>query len=153
MAALPSYLSSSVSLGFPAEQNQLQIISSLMHIPSCDWVHLISHFLSANQFSWSQLTCCLSFPLLPLKWFLQYAGGKETIFLFIVFITTCSRWISGPLNQTHDCCCGSVMNPPFNSCNPFVSKLCPTLCNPMEWSMPGFPVLHYLPEFAQTHVH
>ena len=23
----------------------------------------------------------------------------------------------------------------------------------MDWSMPGFPVLHYLPEFAQTHVH
>ena len=23
----------------------------------------------------------------------------------------------------------------------------------MDWSMPGFPVLHHLPEFAQTHVH
>ena len=23
----------------------------------------------------------------------------------------------------------------------------------MEYNMPGFPVLHYLPEFAQTHVH
>ena len=34
-----------------------------------------------------------------------------------------------------------------------VAKLCPTLCNPMDCSMPGFPVLHYLPEFAQTHVH
>ena len=29
----------------------------------------------------------------------------------------------------------------------------PTLCNPMAFSMPGFPILHYLPEFAQTHVH
>ena len=27
------------------------------------------------------------------------------------------------------------------------------LCDPMDYSMPGFPVLHYLPEFAQTHVH
>ena len=27
------------------------------------------------------------------------------------------------------------------------------LCNSMDCSMPGFPVLHYLPEFAQTHVH
>ena len=34
-----------------------------------------------------------------------------------------------------------------------VAKSCPTLCVPMEWSMPGFPVLHYLLEFAQTHVH
>ena len=24
---------------------------------------------------------------------------------------------------------------------------------PMDYSTPGFPVLHYLPEFAQTHVH
>ena len=34
-----------------------------------------------------------------------------------------------------------------------VIKLCLTLCNPMHWSTPGFPVLHYLPEFAQTRIH
>ena len=28
-----------------------------------------------------------------------------------------------------------------------------TLCNPIDCSMPGFPVLHYLPGLAQTHVH
>ena len=38
-------------------------------------------------------------------------------------------------------CCGSV------------AKLYPILCNPMDYSTPGFPVLHYLPEFSQTHVH
>ena len=27
------------------------------------------------------------------------------------------------------------------------------LCNPIDCSMPGFPVLHYFPEFTQTHVH
>ena len=32
-------------------------------------------------------------------------------------------------------------------------KTCPTLCNPMDCSMPGFPDLHHLPELAQTHVH
>ena len=32
-------------------------------------------------------------------------------------------------------------------------KLCPSLYNPMDCSTPGFPVLHHLPEFAQTHVH
>ena len=26
-----------------------------------------------------------------------------------------------------------------------------TVCDPMNSSMPGFSVLHYLPEFAQTH--
>ena len=28
-----------------------------------------------------------------------------------------------------------------------------TLCDPLDCSLPGFPVLHHLPEFAQTHVH
>ena len=30
---------------------------------------------------------------------------------------------------------------------------CLTLCDPMDCSTPGFRVLHYLPEVAQTHVH
>ena len=34
-----------------------------------------------------------------------------------------------------------------------VTQLCPTLCDPMECSMPVFLVLHHLPELAQTHVH
>jgi len=34
-----------------------------------------------------------------------------------------------------------------------VSKSCPTLCETMNCSMPGFPALYYLPEFTQTHVH
>ena len=39
------------------------------------------------------------------------------------------------------CCCCSV------------AQLCPAFCEHIVWSMPGFPVLHYLPELAQTHVH
>ena len=39
------------------------------------------------------------------------------------------------------CCCFSV------------AKSCPTLCTPMNCSMPGFPILHHPPKFAQTHVH
>ena len=38
------------------------------------------------------------------------------------------------------CCCSVI-------------KLCQTLCDPMDCSMPGCPVLHYLSEFAQIHVH
>ena len=34
-----------------------------------------------------------------------------------------------------------------------VTQLCPTLCDPMDCSMPGFPVHHQLLELAQTHVH
>ena len=34
-----------------------------------------------------------------------------------------------------------------------VVKLYLTLCNPMDCSTSDFPVLHYLPEFAQSHDH
>ena len=34
-----------------------------------------------------------------------------------------------------------------------VTQLCPALCDLMDYSMPGLPVHHQLPEFTQTHVH
>ena len=43
------------------------------------------------------------------------------------------------VSQVCCCCCSAAQS-------------CPALCNPMECSMPGFPVLHYLMEFAETHV-
>ena len=43
--------------------------------------------------------------------------------------------------MTFCCCCCSV------------TKSCPTLCDPTNCSTPGFPVLHYLLVFAETHVH
>ena len=41
---------------------------------------------------------------------------------------------------TSVCCC-------------LVPKSCLTLCDPMDCNTSGFPVLLYLPEFAQIHVH
>ena len=48
----------------------------------------------------------------------------------------------------------------FLSCSPkasiqfsSVTQSCPTLCGPRDCSMPGFPVPHHLPAFAQVHVH
>ena len=40
----------------------------------------------------------------------------------------------------------------YNGCFCSVTQSCPTLYDPMDYSTPGFPVLHYLPEFAQFHV-
>ena len=34
-----------------------------------------------------------------------------------------------------------------------VAQSCPTLCDPMNRSMPGLPVHYQFPEFTQTHVH
>ena len=66
--------------------------------------------------------------------------------------------------QVHDCQdmgpIGAILETGYNSfnlsiliCCCSVTQLCLTLHNPMYCSMPGFPVLYYLPEFAQTHIH
>ena len=34
-----------------------------------------------------------------------------------------------------------------------VTQSCPTLSDPMDYSMPGFPVHYQLPELTQIHVH
>ena len=51
--------------------------------------------------------------------------------------------------ELHDCETGAVSL--YCCCSK--TKLYLTLCYPMDYIMPGFPVLHYLPEFAQTHIH
>ena len=35
----------------------------------------------------------------------------------------------------------------------WVNQSCLTLCNPMDYSTPGFPVFHFLPESGQIHAH
>ena len=49
---------------------------------------------------------------------------------------------------------GCVVLHPCPGNNVVVQSLCHVvLCHSMDCSTPGFPVLHYLLEFAQTHVH
>ena len=57
-----------------------------------------------------------------------------------VWIQTGLGWIPGLATYCNCYCCS-------------VTKACPTLCDPVDCSTPGSPVLHYFPEFAQTHVH
>ena len=46
-----------------------------------------------------------------------------------------------------------VQCPHIFHCCCSVSQFCHmTLCDPVDCGAPGFPVLHYLPELAQTHV-
>ena len=45
---------------------------------------------------------------------------------------------------------GPASSRTFLSCS--VTQACLTLCDPMDCSTPSFPVLRYLPEFAQTRV-
>ena len=50
-------------------------------------------------------------------------------------------------------CCPLQINQLVSQSVSSVAQLCPTLCGPMNCSIPGFPVHHQLPEFTQTHVH
>ena len=47
----------------------------------------------------------------------------------------------------------SLSSPALDCSNCSVAQLCPTLCNPMDYSTPHFPVLHHCLELADTHVH
>ena len=60
--------------------------------------------------------------------------------LFIYEKGACTKVIKLSSRPSMHCCCS-------------VAQSCPTLCNLMDCSMPGFPVLHYLPKLSQTHVH
>ena len=57
----------------------------------------------------------------------------------------------GPICTFHRFCMleGRVFRVHFSS----ITQSCPTLCNPMDCSIPGSLVHHQLPELAQTHVH
>ena len=70
--------------------------------------------------------------------------NEQSSFLFLSsFLHSVGRYCSLICicwNIIHLCCCS-------------VAKSCLTLCDPMDCSISGFPVLHCLLEFAQTHVH
>ena len=63
------------------------------------------------------------------------------------FVAPWHVWSSLSRDQTSVPCIVSPVQ--FSS----VTQLCLTLCNPMDCSMPGFPVIHQLLELTQTHVH
>ena len=55
-------------------------------------------------------------------------------------LVCCSPWVA-------DCFSQCVIQ--FSS----VAQSCPTVCNPLDCSTPGFPVHHQFPEPTETHVH
>ena len=60
--------------------------------------------------------------------------------------------VSDLLSKIASMCCVSAHDRSL-CCWCSATLSCCTLCNRMNCSMPGLPVLHYLPEFAQVHVH
>ena len=72
------------------------------------------------------------------------SGQGERVWLLEI---QAAAWFWGSIRETTGL-------PALRDCYYFsVTQSCPTLCDPMDCSMPCFPVLHHLLEFAQTHVH
>ena len=78
-----------------------------------------------------------------LKSLLQHHNSKASVLQHLTFFMV---QLSHPYMTTGKTIAWGV-SVQFSS----VAQSCPTLCDTMNCSMPGFPVLLYLPEFAQTH--
>ena len=76
-----------------------------------------------------------------MAWFLSWVSDPVQYPKFPTLIFKC---ILCPISMAHMFFSQSVSS---------VSQSCPTLCNPMNCSMPGLPVHHQLLESTQTHVH
>ena len=84
---------------------------------------------------WATLSCCCEPPLGWPSWcYLNFVTVLSHLSLLLFFFPHL------PGSILYFCCCS-------------VTKLCLTLCDPMDRSTPGFSVLHGLPEFAQILVH
>ena len=82
-----------------------------------------------------------------MKWYgppIQHQGNFSGDKNHLVFLRIQTGW-----TECVELMC--QLNSSFFVCS--IAKSCPTLCYPMDCSMPGFLVLHHLPELAQTHVH
>ena len=67
-------------------------------------------------------------------------------------------YLGSPACMCMHACSGTQSHPNLNHggngcgcCS--VTPSCPTLCDPMDFSRTGLPVLHHIMEFAQTHIH
>ena len=67
-------------------------------------------------------------------------GGLQSMGLQRVRHNSLTELLGNEARYIWICCCS-------------VAQSGPTLCDPMDCSTLGFPVLHHLPELAQTHVH
>ena len=72
-------------------------------------------------------------------------GGSEHL---------CWLWPAGPPTSSSPASVhGTEAGPTTRGGSIIAAESRPTLCSPVNCSTPGFPVLHYLTQFTQTHVY
>ena len=106
-----------------------------------------------------------SFPIfywIRSKFICQVFKDSHNLASLYLFNLICSHFSAGTLPITQACLCVPLLPLPDHAVLWFtwilldfssVAQSCPALCDPVNCSMPGFPVQHQLPELAQTHVH
>ena len=103
------------------------------------------------------LSSTCSYPLwklgiLPLCYYILSAHlyynnyHNSTLLLGSVCVTTCQEMLNHLKNITS-------INYKAYCWRYSAAQSCLTICDPMDYSTPGFPVLHHLLELAQTHIH
>ena len=99
------------------------------------FVQYYNSLLSCQYFYFSRFKNIFeSFKLFPVRSLVRIFNLLITRRAYSILFS--KMWLEMPL-----CYCCSV------------TKSCLTLCDSMDYSMPGFPVLHHLSECAQTHVY
>ena len=108
------------------------------------WTHFQSIDSSLNSFFFLSLyILCPRHPALPPNHHFCFPISPVASCLHLCSVPQVSDSIPNcaiNVPELIDCCCS-------------VAQSFLTLCDPMDCSTPGFPVLHYLPEFAQSHIH
>ena len=97
------------------------------------------------------------------RWIAAFANWKQVSSSFTSFTNRCKLksifHIDNCILDPRRCADGSSNKTPFRTaaatgcCCCSVTQSCPTLWDPMDCGMPGLPLPHHLPEFAQVHVH
>ena len=82
---------------------------------------------------------------------LQFADGR--LWDFSALIITWASTDRANLSRKHSQAHPEIMSYQLSGICCSVAKLCLTLCHPVDYSVSGFPALHYHSEFPQTHVH
>ena len=130
----------------------------LFHLLTLPWPHLFPLVVLrwSHPAPWFKISSCAEGAHLSPAW------GFLLLFSLINFMA----YLTSQGEQIYNCTCPELSPPTpdphclqpslpqvmtlpcFSLCCHSVVKLCPTPCDPLDCSIPGFPSLHYLLEFA-----
>ena len=137
------------SLSFTISQNLLKLMSiesmlPFYHLIFCHPLLLLPSMFSSIRVFSDESALCIRWPK---YWSFSFSVHPSNG--YSVLISFRFDWFDLKTKNTN---LKRHMHPSIHQFSS-VTQSCPTFCNPMDCSTPGFPVHHHLPELAQNHVH